>query len=37
MLEPCVGKAAIRKELECRMAAKNQFKIIGNTCLATSR
>jgi hypothetical protein len=26
---PCVGKAAIRKELERRVAAKNQFKIIG--------
>jgi hypothetical protein len=26
---PCVGKAAIRKELEGRVAAKNQFKIIG--------
>jgi len=26
---PCVGKAAIRKELERRAAAKNQFKIIG--------
>jgi len=29
MLEPCIGKAAIRKELERRVAAKNQFKIIG--------
>ena len=26
---PCIGKAAIRKELERRVAAKNQFKIIG--------
>jgi hypothetical protein len=26
---PCVGKAAIRKELERRVAAKNRFKIIG--------
>jgi hypothetical protein len=26
---PCVGKAAILKELERRVAAKNQFKIIG--------
>jgi hypothetical protein len=26
---PCVGKGAIRKELERRAAAKNQFKIIG--------
>ena len=26
---PCVGKAAIQKELERRVAAKNQFKIIG--------
>ena len=26
---PCVGKAAIRKELERRVAAENQFKIIG--------
>jgi hypothetical protein len=26
---PCVGKAAIRKELERRVATKNQFKIIG--------
>ena len=26
---PCVGKAAIRKELELRVAAKNLFKIIG--------
>jgi hypothetical protein len=26
---PCVGKAAIQKELERRAAAKNQFKIIG--------
>jgi hypothetical protein len=25
----CVGKAAIRKELERRVAAKNQFEIIG--------
>jgi len=29
MLELCVGKAAIRKESERRVAAKNQFKIIG--------
>src|SRR4030088_3433447 len=26
---PCVGKAAIRKELERRVAAKNEWKIIG--------
>src|SRR5260370_3989033 len=26
---PCVGKAAIQKELERPVAAKNQFKIIG--------
>ena len=26
---PCIGKSAIRKELERRVAAKNQFKIIG--------
>jgi hypothetical protein len=26
---PCVGKAAIRKELERRVAAKNQFKTVG--------
>jgi hypothetical protein len=26
---PCVGKTAIQKELERRVAAKNQFKIIG--------
>jgi hypothetical protein len=26
---PCVGKAAIQKELERRVAAKNHFKIIG--------
>ena len=26
---PCVGKAAIQKELERRVAAKNQFTIIG--------
>ena len=26
---PCVGKAAIQKELERRVAAQNQFKIIG--------
>lgn len=26
---PCVGKAAIQKELERRVAAKNQFKIVG--------
>jgi hypothetical protein len=26
---PCVGKAAIRKELERRVAAKNQWTIIG--------
>ena len=26
---PCVGKAAIQKELERRVEAKNQFKIIG--------
>jgi hypothetical protein len=26
---PCVGKAAIQKELERRVAARNQFKIIG--------
>ena len=26
---PCVGKAAIQKELERRVAAKNQFKTIG--------
>jgi hypothetical protein len=26
---PCVGKAAIQKELERRVAAKNQFKVIG--------
>jgi hypothetical protein len=26
---PCVGKAAIQKELERRVAAKNQWKIIG--------
>lgn len=26
---PCVGKAAIRKELERRVAAKNRFTIIG--------
>ena len=26
---PCVGKAAIQKELERRVAAKNRFKVIG--------
>src|SRR5438128_11731033 len=26
---PCVGKAAVQKELERRVAAKNQWKIIG--------
>ena len=26
---PCVGKAAIEKELERRVAAKNEWKIIG--------
>ncbi len=26
---PCVGKAAIRKELERRVAAKNRFAIVG--------
>jgi hypothetical protein len=26
---PCVGKGAVQKELERRVAAKNQFKIIG--------
>ncbi|HUK07922.1 MAG TPA: nuclear transport factor 2 family protein [Stellaceae bacterium] len=26
---PCVGKAAIQKELERRVAAKNKFKIVG--------
>jgi hypothetical protein len=26
---PCVGKAAIQKELQRRVAAKNRFKIIG--------
>jgi hypothetical protein len=26
---PCVGKAAIQKELERRVAAKNKFKVVG--------
>jgi hypothetical protein len=28
--EPCIGKAAIQKELERRVAAKNEWKIIGS-------
>src|SRR5258707_8885955 len=27
---PCVGKDAIRKELERRVAAKNRWKVVGN-------
>jgi hypothetical protein len=35
--EPCVGKAAIQKEIERRVAAKNEWKIIGSYVSGTLR
>src|SRR4051794_20017999 len=34
---PCVGKAAIEKELERRVAAKNEWKMSAKTCPAKSQ